>query len=124
MPAGAIPIPFRPNFMVTGLCSLAPFCGAIKYTSAPAWAAVGPAARPVPATKHTPKASNRRLMGISLCKERSLQLEGRRHECAGHREAERDHVDEEKHDPFEQCAGPAAAEHPAHGFDGVDRQGP
>src|SRR5277367_4000533 len=99
MPAGAIPIPFRPNFIVTGLCSLAPFCGAIKYTSAPAGAAMRSAAKAVAAIKQTPKASNRRLMGISLCKKHSLQLQGRVHDYAGHGEAEDDRIDEEKHNP-------------------------
>src|SRR6202020_3001622 len=115
MPAGAIPIPFRPNFIVTGLCSFAPFCGAMKYTSAPAGAAMRSAAKAVAATKHTPKASNRRLMAISLCKDPSLQLPGRVHEYAGHGEAGHDGIDEKKHDRFERRAEPAAREHPAHG---------
>src|SRR5271156_3223381 len=124
MPAGAIPMPFRPNLIVTGLCSFAPFCGAMKYTSAPAGAAMRSAAKAVAATKHTPKDNNRRLMGISLCKERSLQLQGRIHECAGHREAEHDRIDEEEHNRFENSARPTAAKYPAHGHEGVDRQTP
>src|SRR5688500_6492184 len=35
MPAGAMPMPFNPNFTVTGPLTVAPFAGAMKYTSAP-----------------------------------------------------------------------------------------
>src|ERR1700722_7094152 len=124
MPAGAIPMPLRPNFMVTGLCSFAPFCGAMKYTSAPAGAAMRSAAKAVAATKQTPSATNRRLMGISLFKERSLQLQGRVDEYAGHGEAGYDRIHEKEHDRLERSARPAAAEHPAQGHYGVNRQGP
>src|SRR6266403_2562466 len=40
MPAGAIPIPFRPNCTTKGLETLAPSFGLMMYTSAPAGAGV------------------------------------------------------------------------------------
>src|ERR1700744_452823 len=115
MPAGAIPMPFRPNLMGTGLCTFAPSCGAMKYTSAPAGAALRSAATANAAIKDTPNANSRRLMGLSSFKDRSLQLRGRIHDHGGHGEAENDRINEEKHNPLEQGAEPAAAEHAPHG---------